>query len=554
MISVTFAVLFIGLGIDYSIQYCLRYRELIESGITSGDAHSRTAQGVGKSLFLCTLTTSVGFFAFVPTAYTGVSELGLISGTGMFINFFANLTVLPAVLSLIHVKKGRILPLSLSMNFTMLPYKYSKTITTAAILVGMGAALLVPRVFFNFNPISLYNQKAESVSTAKELFEDPETSPWTAAVLVKSMEDTKILSSALNDLKEVDMTISIADFIPKDQQEKLDIISDISLFMPHTPDPLHLLPLTSEIKIEALNRFEEDLKNLLSTTKEGMFLASAQHLYKTMGDFNKALQKDPVQGKHLINVLEKALLTNLPLLLKNFKIALQADVFGEGDLPPALIERYVSQDKRYRVQVFPSENITKIIALKHFVNAIRSITRDVTDSPVVVLETGKAIIASFRQASLSALIVITLILLIVLKSIRGTLLILIPLLLAVLMTSASSVLLDIPFNYANIIVIPLLLGIGVDYGIHFIHRFNTEPPEDGNMLKTSTSRAVLFSALTTIMSFSSLSFLSHEGTASMGKLLSICMSFLILNTLVLLPALLDLHGKYIKKSINISNK
>jgi hopanoid biosynthesis associated RND transporter like protein HpnN len=554
MISVTFAVLFIGLGIDYSIQFCLRYRELVEKGMISADALMRTAQGVGKSLLLCTLTTSVGFFAFVPTAYTGVSELGLISGIGMFINFFTNLTVLPAILCVAPFKKGRTLRFAFEKNFTVFPYKYSKAVIIVAVIAGLGAASFLPGVLFNFNPLTLYNQKAESVATALDLFKYPETSPWTAADLALNMKDAEQRAKALDKLEEVEMTLTIADFIPEEQEEKLEIISDISLFMPKLPDTMNITPLTFQQKNLALNSFESELKNLVSSKTEGTYYTSAIRLLETIGEFKKAQSASPGKGAENLDSLEKGLLSNLPILLKHLEGSLQADMFGEADLPREIYERFVSQDNRYRIQIFPSENITHLDALTRFVSAVRTVAQNATAAPVVIRETGKAIVASFKQASLSALIVIGMLLFIVVRSISGTILILVPLLLAVLLTAAASVLLDIPFNYANVIVVPLLLGIGVDNGIHFIHRFQTEPPEDGNMLKTSTSRGVLFSSLTTIMSFSSLSFLSHQGTASMGKLLTVCMTFLILNTLILLPALLNLFATHLRKSDRTSTQ
>jgi len=203
----------------------------------------------------------------------------------------------------------------------------------------------------------------------------------------------------------------------------------------------------------------------------------------------------------------------------------------------------VSADGRYRVQVFPRENMLDRKALERFIHSVRTLAPDATDTPVTVYESGRAVVSSFRQAALSALIVITLYLLFELRSISFTILILIPLVLAMLLTAASSVLLDIPFNFANVIIVPLLLGVGVHSGLIFILRYRTEPPPDGNMLKSSTARAVMFSTLTTIVSTSSLSFSAHRGIASMGMLLALCLSFMLLCTLILLPALLELLRK-----------
>jgi predicted RND superfamily exporter protein len=206
-------------------------------------------------------------------------------------------------------------------------------------------------------------------------------------------------------------------------------------------------------------------------------------------------------------------------------------------LPGALRAQYATPEGSYRVEVFPRENILEIDALERFVDAVTTVAPNAIDTPVTIREAGKAVVQSFLQATIYAVLAITAYLLIELKSVRDTVLILLPLTLSLLLTGAASVVLNIPFNFANVIVIPLLLGSGVE-GTYLIYRFRTEPPSSGNMLQTSTARALFFSTFTTILSFSSLSFSPHQGVASMGKLLTICMGFLMIFTLLLLPGLL----------------
>ncbi|MCK4818488.1 MMPL family transporter, partial [bacterium] len=259
LISITFVVLFIGLGIDYSVQVCLRYKELIELGVNHRDAIPNAVKGVGNALLLCTITTAIGFYAFVPTAYAGASELGMISGTGMFINFFANIAILPALLHLTPLKKGKNRPLSISKRLLILPDKYAGMIAAGAIILGLVAAALLPKVYFDFNPLNLSNQSAESVVTAKELFKSGKTSPWTISILAGNLTQAKQLASELRGLKEVERAITIADFIPENQTEKLDIVSDMALFMPHIPQDAHLSPRDYAHTIAALESFEATL-------------------------------------------------------------------------------------------------------------------------------------------------------------------------------------------------------------------------------------------------------------------------------------------------------
>ena len=538
LISITFAVLFIGLGIDYSIQFCLRYRELILSGYGHLDGIISTAKGVGRSLFLSCIATSIGFYSFAPTAYSGVAELGLISGTGMFISFFANLTVLPALLTLLPIKSSKDLPLSPGKMLLAIPYKYSGAIRIGALILAFGAAILVPRVFFDYNPLNLYSKKSESIIAIKELFKNPETQPWTISILMKNKEDAGKLAERLRKLKDVKMAVTISDLVPENQSEKLRIISDIALFMPPMLKNLTMKHLNHEQGIKALNGFEGALKKSLHSSAEAAN-PSFQHLYASIQRFKALLVKQD-KADSSFTALEEGLLTNLPTLFNRLETLLKANAFKEKDLPQQLVDQYVSVDGRYRVQVFPRENIMNVDALEHFVSAVRSVAPDATDAPVSIYESGRAIVSSFRQATLSALVVITLLLLIAMRSLYVTAFILIPLIFGMLLTAAASVLLDIPLNFANVIVVPLLLGVGVHSGIIFILRYQTEPPPNGNMLRTSTARAILVSTLTTMISTGSLSFSPHRGISSMGILLTICFGFLILGILVLLPALLNL--------------
>ncbi len=540
LISITFAVLFVGLGIDYSIQFCLRYRELIESGHGQWDGITTTARGVGRTLLLSCITVAIGFYSFVPTPYSGVAELGLISGTGMLISFFATITVLPMLLIVFRTEKGKGSALSFGETISSLPYRHPKAIVAGAILLGLASIPLLPRVYFDYNPLDLYSEKSEAVSTIRELFKNTEVQPWTISVLVKGEENAKRLAEKLGKVKEVKMTAMLSDLVPEKQSEKLGIISDIALFMPPGLGEVRIKHLSYAQNVKALDGFEKTLKAFLPSS--GKDNPHARRLYAAVQKF-RTLLTDPAKEGDAFSVLDKEILSGLPSLFHRLETSLQAKAFGEADLPRQFADQYVTPDGRYRVQVFPSENILNVAALKRFVLAVRAIAPDATDAPVTIYESGMAVASSFRSATIYALIAITIFLLIELRSFSVTALILIPLVLAMFLTGAVSVLLGIPLNFANVIVVPLLLGIGVHSGIIFMLRYLTEPPQDGNMLKTSTARAILLSTLTLIISTSSLALSPHKGIASMGMLLTICLGFLIICILMLLPALTEISGR-----------
>jgi len=261
-------------------------------------------------------------------------------------------------------------------------------------------------------------------------------------------------------------------------------------------------------------------------------LNNLESFVKQYSQFNKQKRKS------FFMTLEHSLLDSLPGRLDSLAASLEADTVDKSSLPSDLSSRWVGLNGRYLLEISPVENLKDNDALERFVEQLQSKFPNVIGSPVVSVEAGHAVVSAFKQAFMTALIVILLLLFILLDSRRDALLIMIPLLMAALLTAGTSLLFSIPLNFANIIALPLLLGIGVDSGIHILHRFRTAPPKNGIILATSSARAVLVSALTTIVSIGNLAFSSHLGTASMGKLLTIGISMTLLCTLIILPSLL----------------
>jgi len=215
---------------------------------------------------------------------------------------------------------------------------------------------------------------------------------------------------------------------------------------------------------------------------------------------------------------------------------LQAYTFVLKDIPAYISRNWVSDSGIYKVIIDPKKDLNIAVNLSEFATDVKSIDNSVTGLPVSDLAAGKVITEVFIQAFATAFIAIFLVLLIILRSFRNTLLVVWPLLLAGLLTAATNVLLDNPFNFANIIALPLLMGTGVDSGVDIMHRLYAGLEPNEHLLKTSTARGVFFSSLTTLLSFTSLAFTNHQGIASMGLLLAIGISFTLICTLIVLPA------------------
>jgi hopanoid biosynthesis associated RND transporter like protein HpnN len=395
-----------------------------------------------------------------------------------------------------------------------------------ALALGIAAAGLLPSARFDFNPVSLKDPTTESVATFLELMADADTAPYTIQVLAPSLDAANKLSNRLEALDEVDHTLSLANFIPTGQEDKLAVIEDIGLFM---------MPIMQQGVATGEPRADRD-KALASFQKA---IAASRHgeLRPRLDRLAGSLSSFSGNPKKLLS-LEKSLLHFLPARLDSLRLALEAGEVGQSDLPDDLRARFLSPGGALRIQVFPSENINDNKALRRFVAAVRRIAPRATDNPVEIIEAGDVVVSAIRNAAFIALAAIFALLIIVLRSLRDAMLVILPLALAALLTVAASVLLGMSFNFANVIVLPLLAGLGVASGIHLVARAR-EPARAAALMQTSTPRAVILSALTTIGSFGSLAVSSHRGTASMGELLTIAIAFTLICTLIVLPALMS---------------
>lgn len=546
LISVSFAVLFIGLGVDFGIHLCTRYRELMGQGFDHAESLRATARDVGSSIVLCAATTGIGFLAFVPTAFVGVAELGLISAAGMFISLFLTLTLLPALVSLRPLAPGvpsRGGTAWSGEGLTALPVRYPRAVRATALVLGIGAVFLLPKARFDNNPLNVRDPSTESVRTFNDLLEKGTTSPWTLGGVAPDLETAEALAERIRELDEVERVVTVATYVPSDQEEKLGIIEDVAMFLAPPPgsDGTVMRPSTEE-QLSALRDLESAAARLAEADVSDEFTGSAQRLERALHRY-LAFAEASEKPDEEIAALEASLLASLPEQLRTLNAALDAGRVTLENLPGALLEWMVTSDGRVRIQVFPSQDLNDNRALAAFVDGVRELMPGAAGSAAEILESGRAVVNALRQAMFSAVVAITLFLLILWRRLDDTALVLIPLGLASVLTVAAAVLADIPFNFADVIVLPLLLGIGIDSGIHLVRRAHLSGDRELNLLGTSTARAVVFSGLTTIASFGTLGFSTHQGMATLGQLLTLGVGFTILCNLIVLPSLIALRPR-----------
>ncbi len=528
LISVAFAVLFIGLGVDFGIHLCLRFREeAAKSGDVSG-ALRTTFIGIGGALVLTTVSAAAGFFSFLPTDYLGLAELGLISGAGMFISLLASLTTLPALLKVLPAAKSA-KPLTGGAGTRIDFQRRSKPILMVAGAAAIASIFSLPFVYFDSNAINLRNKADESVATFLDLAKNPNTTPYTINVLAKTDEEERQLKDKLKNLGTVDRVIGIDSFVPKNQEDKFFIIDDMAFFLApvFNHDVAAIPPLESPQRVAAFADFNAAVENLVPLG--GRIAESAETLSQTLDRFGT--------DAAAIADFERRLVVYFPRAINRLKTALNAQEVSAEDLPQRLTDRWVSKDGLRRLEVFAAGGITENEDLQQFADDVLSVAPKATGAPVTISEAGKAVTGAFQQASTIAFVLIVIILSIVLRRLIDMVLVLVPIVFAGLFTILTAILLGVPFNFANIIVLPLLLGLGVSSGVHFVVR-RRQVAAEGDLLESSTPRAVMFSALTTIASFGSLALSGHQGMTSMGQLLTIAIGYTLLSTIVILPALM----------------
>ncbi len=540
IISVAFATLYIGIGVDYAIQLCLRYRELLQKQLPRQQALTDAVHKVAPSLALCAITTAAGFFAFIPTAYTGVSELGIIAGVGILISLLITLTALPALLKVFPLQYSPPAAAAEGLfpdwvyHFPMRHAVLVKWTTLALILAGLG---LLTQARFDINPINLRDPGSESVATFKELLKTKDTSPMTLTVLASTKEEALAMAQQLKQLESVENALTIFDFIPEDQEAKLAVLEDLSVVMGlrlTTFPPVY--QDSADNNLAALEKFRQAIHEHLSAKPSSGLAETLRPLRDDLERLITALQSESAPARKVkLDRLQFSLLDTLPDTMNALLKALQAGPVTIDALPEDLSERWLSKGGIYRIMIAPAKDLNDDKNLRAFIAEVRRLAPDATDLPVIYLESGNAIVGAFQQALVSALAAIILVLLLTQRSSKDALLILLPLLMTAILTAASTVLMNNPFNFANIIIIPLLFGLGVDGGIYIMHRLRN-PDQESSVLHTSTARGLFFSQLTTLCSLVSMAVTPHLGLASMGKLLSIGLSLTIICTLVVLPA------------------
>jgi hopanoid biosynthesis associated RND transporter like protein HpnN len=527
LISVAFAILFVGIAVDFSIQFAVRLRAIRRDCACLETALARTGRQVGRQVMVAGLATAVGFLAFVPTSFRGVAELGLIAGAGMLIALACTLTFLPAALAACRPRDDG----GESGIAALAPVERGLLRARIPVLLGFAAmfvagAGMLPELSFDSNTLHTKRQSSEAMRTLLHLLDSPVTNPFTLDIVRPSVAAAQGLAAPVSGLSLVDHVVSVESFVPRDQAPKLAAIADAAgilapvLSVGAPPRPPDAAAIRAAI-VRCLAALRPALPNL----------PRGHPLALIAGDLGRLAGAPDAR----LLAADTALVRFLPDQLARLRTALSAAPVTLADVPAEIRRDYVQPDGSARLQVVPKAAVADSALLRRFVDQVRALAPDAGGPAVTIVATADTITGAFRRAAAGAVLAIATILLLALRRARLAGLVLAPLLLSASMTVVVITLSGISLNYANIIALPLLLGVGVSFNIYFVMNWRDgEAPR----LTSATTRAVILSALTTGTAFGSLALSAHPGTASMGTLLLISLGCTLLSSLLFLPALL----------------
>ncbi|MEM1192855.1 MAG: MMPL family transporter [Pseudomonadota bacterium] len=542
LVSVAFTVLLVGLGLDFSIHLLLHVQEYRAKGLTLRVALNSTLREIGGAMALAAPTTAFAFLSFLPTKFDGIAQLGAVAGVGVLIAFFVSVTFLPAMLAITPAPQPRPAKGTVRRSFSVMD-AISLPIAIIAVLVGFAAVTLLPKARFDADPMALRNPASESVVAFNMLFNDKNTVPIRLTRLAASEADAKDTIARATAIDPVRTTRSLLDFLPDYQDEKLELIDFASgslAFVLSKSPTARTAPPTGSGVTALIARLESSVAEPARGTDS---MAARTRLLIALRNINArtAGGAQALPDTDVLPMLEDRIFAYWPDLVALLQGQFNADYVALDTLPARVRDRYLSVDGKWRIDLLPKADVREPANLKSFVGDVEAVFPDIAGGAIQSEKAGQIIARSMIEASAFALIVITVMLFLFVPNPVTVILMLFPLGLAAILTIATGVLVDVPFNYANVIVLPLLMGIGIDSGIHLVLRQRKlkrkiDHADGQSVYGTATPRAVLFSALTTVASFGSLMLSSHRGTASMGELLSISIGYTLVCTLIVLPA------------------
>ncbi|VTR98152.1 MMPL family transporter [Tuwongella immobilis] len=547
LLSATFAVMLIGMG-DYGVLWIARFETDRSTGISSTEAMLATARHAGPSIVTAAMTTSLAFFATMLADFQGVVELGWIAGCGVLLCAVACFTVMPAMLILSERRNERratpqesptIVPITRAAALAAwLPFaaRRPRWVLAGAVAIAFVSAISASKLTYDHNLLNMQDPSLDSVAWERVLVDRVQGAGWHALSMAETPEQAIALKAKYEQLPEVGLVTEVASLIPAQQSEKLPLLRQIHDLLLYIPAPKDLPPLPPVDVPQLLTKLQRAIDRLATLPKQPNIPAE---LPAALADFAQQLrQTDPQLARQRLNAMQTRMVRDLSTDLNRLKSVTNPRPIAIADLPTDLRDRYIGKSGVWLVRAFAKASLWDFDALTQFVAAARTVDPQVTGKPFGTLEGLRTMKAGFQWAGLYALIAITLVLLADFRQLQPTLLALVPLALGVLMSMGILALCGIALNPANLIALPLIVGVGVDNGVHVLHDYRSGNRKRPYRLGSAVGRGILVAALTTMLGFGTLMIGSHRGQSSLGLTLTLGVGCCMLASLLVLPAIL----------------
>ncbi len=544
ILSVVFTTILIGLGIDFGIHILERYKEERKEGDDISTALQKTLQGTGQGNFSGAITTAMAFGAMVLTDFIGIVELGWIAGWGILFCMVAMVLLLPALVTLEEkwrkpvYKKSEEKPITASISWLDRFFNHYKLIIAVCCALVLVSSLALRTAHFDYNLLNLQTKGTEAVKYEMRILENAGRSAWSAAMLADTLEEVRQKETQLKTLPTVENVESIAAMVPKHQKENLEYVRE------------NLSPLLSELYVE-----EEDepfsLKGLTKTLKRIRFKLQGREgkedkVAQAAKEIDKFFKQNetiaPESAEKKLEQFSEELFVDYRGLMTDLKQNAEPKLVKISEIPKSLRDRYVSKQGKYLITVFPSVDIWNLDERNRYLKDLRSVDANVTGSAVHMFNSTRLMTEGYINGGIYAMTAIIIYVFIVFRNPRTVFFILLPVIAGSIWTVGIMELTGLKLNMANLVILPLILGIGVVNGIHITHRYREEKDKNSVVLGKSTGLAVILSSLTTMIGFGSMMVADHYGVFSLGLVLTLGVFCCLVASITFLPALLKLSA------------
>lgn len=560
LLTVSFFTILVGSGIDFGIHILLRYEEAFAKTGDISEAMDESLVGTGTDIAVSAFSTAAAFWAVGMTDFKGVSELGVIAGFGIMLCLVATVLPLPAIMMLLDRRRKPANAPAMALGSRILLARAEAAVLRKApwtlLLVAVALALAAPTIAsvgFDYNLLRLQDQHLDSVQTELRLIRDGGNTVLFSVALADNIEHAREMKAKFEALPSVSHVDTVSDLFPEVTPRKLDALRQLRELVKDVdiPDPDQVAGAgVGGKELRRLGDGFTELERFFRAQREGLMRHESERVRNSTKKFEgemdqlfkelSGLGPGPIEDG--LTNFQLHFFQDLDGMVEFLKQQDPNPSMGLDDLPPNLKLRSVGRTGKLVLRIYPKENIWEREALDKFVSQVRATDPNSIGAPIMIWHNTNTLKGAFEQAGVYAMIAITIILFLYFRSIPWTLLALLPLGLGVLFMLWAMARHGISFNLANFMGLPLLLGIGMDYGIHVLHRAQEE--KRVNMFDHSTGPATTLSALTTVAGFGTLALGGHQGVASLGFILAAGVVGILLSALLVLPAILKVWGPF----------